>query len=507
MPRQPKVEHEDILRDFVANNLHLLEEGLVLEETEHYLPNYEGSKGYIDILAFDKYDNYVIIEIKRRDMAAREALHELHKYVRLLRQNYGASDGDFRLIVVSTEWHQLYSAFAEFKNNSPYMCEGYIAEKSDKIFRISKMDISDSFNTRKISQKHTAIMFESPEERTDSVKNFIEYMTSVGFKDYILVDLDISYRIPFPYMTYICFRRLPEDFYLINTTLRVSEEEREADDIIDDYETDLTIGLLECKLGYTEVSVGYPAKFHNILMEGWKVSKIYKSGIYQKDPRMKDDFLISQISSYAEDNHIIFKTLLNSGNRLRYLSVKFTLLNMLEQNHIWKNYVEKIFEEIERYSGVDIRIHVYNPMNILVNLNESAYEISKRDWIPILTIAAQKGNFSKFYCGHLVWNGRRADFSRLDKVLSSGEHDYFTSFILQNFSEWESRILPSLGLKYSFTTLEPNKLAYNLESKIVDTLYSDFEKFLDNNSVFLTQLENLMSSNILRKRYEEFPEM
>lgn len=411
------------------------------------------------------------------------------------------------MIVVSTEWHQLYSAFAEFKNNSPYMCEGYIAEKLDEIFKISKIDISDSFNTRKISQKHTAIMFETAEERTGSVDKFIEYMTSVGFQDYILVNLDISYRIPFPYMTYICFRRLPEDFYLTNTTLRVNEEEREADDIIDDYETDLTIGLLECKLGHTEVSVGYPAKFHNILMEGWKVNKIYKSGIYQKDPRMKDDFLMSQISSYAEDNHVIFKTLLNSENRSRYLSVKFALLSMLEQNPVWKNYVEKIFEEIERYNGVDIMIHVYNPMNILVNLNEAAHEISKRDWIPILTIAARKGKFSKFYCGHLAWNGRRADFSRLNKVLISEEHDYFTSFILQNFSEWESRILPSLGLKYSFTTLETNKLAYNLESKIVNTLYSDFEKFLTNNSAFLAQLENLLSSNISRKKYEEFPEI
>ena len=69
--------NEASIRDNLANDLEVLEPGLGLIETEHSLKNACGTSGRIDILAKDSFGNRVIIEVKRSDASARQALHEL----------------------------------------------------------------------------------------------------------------------------------------------------------------------------------------------------------------------------------------------------------------------------------------------------------------------------------------------------------------------------------------------------------------------------------------------
>ena len=75
---------ETDLRDHVAADLTLLEAGLTLVTTEFPLPNAVGTRGRVDILARDRHGMWVVIELKRSNTSAREALHELAKYVELL---------------------------------------------------------------------------------------------------------------------------------------------------------------------------------------------------------------------------------------------------------------------------------------------------------------------------------------------------------------------------------------------------------------------------------------
>src|ERR1035438_6386845 len=96
------------IRDQLAHNLDLIEGGLSLIEKEAMLPNDKGAKGFLDIFCRTASGKYLIIEVKRSDTAARDAIQELVKYVALLKQNLLVKDTEIRLMVASSEWHELW---------------------------------------------------------------------------------------------------------------------------------------------------------------------------------------------------------------------------------------------------------------------------------------------------------------------------------------------------------------------------------------------------------------
>ena len=116
---------EDLIRDHLAANLALIEDGLTLVQKELPLKNPHGARGFPDVVARDKFGHFLIIEVKRSDAAARTALHELHKYAALFRISHGVSLTKIRCILVSTEWHELLVPFSDYTRSAEYHVEGY----------------------------------------------------------------------------------------------------------------------------------------------------------------------------------------------------------------------------------------------------------------------------------------------------------------------------------------------------------------------------------------------
>jgi hypothetical protein len=69
----------------------------------------------LELLARSICGHFVIIEIKRGDQAARDALNEIHKYTAPFRIFQGLDESHIRLIVVSTEWHEFQLLLSEFE--------------------------------------------------------------------------------------------------------------------------------------------------------------------------------------------------------------------------------------------------------------------------------------------------------------------------------------------------------------------------------------------------------
>lgn len=123
--RGTAMPNETVIRNKLSKSLEVLEKGLTLIEINHKLPTKAGAKGFVDILARDRLGKYVVIELKRSDQAAREAMHEILKYMRLFMEHHGVETHRIRCFVVSTTWRELLIPFSEFRRRCEAQTEGF----------------------------------------------------------------------------------------------------------------------------------------------------------------------------------------------------------------------------------------------------------------------------------------------------------------------------------------------------------------------------------------------
>lgn len=118
-------KNEDELRDYLAGSLELIEPGLKLLQKNYPVNSPQGANGKLDILAKDKYGSFVVIEIKRSESAARQALHELSKYIAAFLVTGHVDEQKIRCFVVSTLWHELDTPLAYFRETASVDVKGF----------------------------------------------------------------------------------------------------------------------------------------------------------------------------------------------------------------------------------------------------------------------------------------------------------------------------------------------------------------------------------------------
>ena len=114
---------ESSLRDLIAQKISQLKPGLTLLQKEQYIPGEHGTKSFIDLYARDEKGRHVLIELKRSNTAARQALHEVSKYVEQVKQHFGAKDSEIFAIIASTEWGELLLPFSRFCEDAGFSIE------------------------------------------------------------------------------------------------------------------------------------------------------------------------------------------------------------------------------------------------------------------------------------------------------------------------------------------------------------------------------------------------
>lgn len=181
--------NENSIRDYLMQRLDLVEPGLVPVAREHYLKNYEGASGFLDILARDSSSRLVIIELKRTDAAAREALQELCKYAALLRRNYLVRNVDYRLIVLAVEWHELLVPYSEFVKQVSYEVSAgkIILDDEGLPLRIEPVTPVPTASQRKFAKRHFLWHFQSEEYANSAADKLAAHMDKVGLRDFVLV--------------------------------------------------------------------------------------------------------------------------------------------------------------------------------------------------------------------------------------------------------------------------------------------------------------------------------
>lgn len=199
---------EKELRENLAKNLEMIEPGLKLVEQERKV-KWENSESkifhaYIDILARDVNDNYVIIELKKSKQASRSALHEIYKYVDGLVAEFSLRYDEIRVMVISTDWNELQFAFSLAQKQNNINLEGYYLQVSEEnnlsIKSVERVQLR-ALNEEREMAKHGIIYCYDKYHplKEDIILRYKNRCEEAGLENYIML---IFENVDDPYSSY-----------------------------------------------------------------------------------------------------------------------------------------------------------------------------------------------------------------------------------------------------------------------------------------------------------------
>lgn len=502
---------ENEIRDHLSSNLELIEPGLKLIDVELHLRNPIGSAGRIDILASDRFNNRVIIELKRSNKTAREAIHEIHKYVALFRSQHGLPTRRIRCIIVSTEWRELIVPFSEFVTNSTYQIEGrqLLIDSTGRIKEATRVYPKELDNEVSFFLAHGAHLFKSESGRRDSVPKFISELKKTIAAGFILIEIDYEgddHRVITPYCLYLVFSSLNSDTYDSWRKEYREEHDYEEDEVEDVWFDDYcNVKLTESiELPHDDFEIGNSEKLHTILQTGWNYKVVHRHGNVQSELAISNEDLISQVSGHWGENTVFFSRITRPGFHLDWDDIKNKALHSLTGNSSWTNGF-KLFCQIveEKHSNASVSINIYNPLNLPISLYKL---VSKGDgrYLPLIEFIASDDltNSILVMQGEVRWNGKKSPTLR--EAFKSFEEGLWGFFVSQHFNlAWQKdkEIMAAHGLDYvlrlsSFTSGKEEEVSSKMlceeEGRLIehsnpDKMY-EVDRFIKANASYVLKL-------------------
>lgn len=329
---------ESVLRDIIAENINVLEQGLILLEKEQYLPNPLGTRSFIDLYAKDRKGNHVLIELKRSEAASREAIHEVYKYVEGVKKHLGARDEEIRVIIASTEWRELLVPFSRLMADTPLNIIGQeiLLDKENKIVGTSEVVPLSIRKGRFIAPWHEVNWYINETNLNSGIDSINTWCEKNDIKDYVIVilnfnepicseneiqrisviremakinNLSFNEDLPYPqysYIAYFAMQTLSFDAYL---QILKKSEEIYADVIVtlegmNDEEKICylheSVTSLEPRPKKDNCEIGYPAKLKSFLDQyESQIIEVKRYGIFKRNTLLEDRTIISEL--LAED--------------------------------------------------------------------------------------------------------------------------------------------------------------------------------------------------------------
>lgn len=508
-----------------------------------------GTRGFVDILAKDTKNKYVIIEIKRSNEASRETLHEILKYVEALKENKSINESEIRVIVISTEWKELLVPFSSFVNRVQFSFEGFILIVDEKLLPLSCQKISPLKlkNERLFSPIHSISLYSDTDNLAKGIQSHIEVFKDKEINDYVLVlmfasdefqemanaqlartsealGISINFEeIPHhPYMIYSVFTRLSETQYanlisrarelyndLLNeiNLVEVTEEKRLA--IYEDY----LINSLKPFPFSEYVEIAYPAKFAIKLIEdeGWIIDKVLRFGGLGDNELLDDSIIIAEISGGQGSDGVMFKSTLESGDVSKLNEVKAGIKRVLHDNKVWLNHINYILHYyVEHNRDFNLYLEVFYPHNILLSIYRQLKEESGQVWLPTykLSFDFPNTNNKKLYLGVIVWNGTKNNLETIvNRYYSGNASSLAFPMIWGGYEDDDFKIMKDLGLHFDTLLYEVESeekiIAYKLENfEFIPTAnfvspYDSYLLFVKENSEFIQCLINVIDACLI----------
>lgn len=513
---------EDIIRDNLAVNLGILEPNLKLISKEFHLKNVFGSKGFIDILAKDLYNNYVIIEIKRSKESSRQTIQEVLKYIMLLKQNFNANDSEIRVIIVSTHWQELLSPFSELIYQTSLSVKGIMLH-TDLSHSPVKAEIVQPLpqpeSTQKFIREYRIDLFKTAGMRKLAIKSLEKKCDDLNIKDYVLVLLNgekaKNKNVIFPFAIMFAYQELPYNILIniLNKTdvLDMVREDFDSQGDYKNYLDEAILSAIHTQGQSDDVESGSPEVFESILsVQNWKIDNIKKYGSYKSDPRNDDESLIRELRGLTGSNEVKFLNFCESTHKIRLKEIFKNSLIPIRENKHWKGHILKVYKHLKTIKEpYRLIVNVFEPVSVLDSILR-AFATDDIDYMPIYVIYIDYINENKLsiFHGHLMWSGTPVITINIIQYLMDDSEAMMSRFIdSMLWGENRDRLLHMFNLTYRnyLLTLDSGKQQIDSEIKIekgiIETISNDsklVQEWLVSNFKLGSELIKMAQSQIVQ---------
>lgn len=439
--------YEFKLRDLIAENIEVLEKGLVLIQKEQYIPNNLATKGFIDLLAKDADGKYVLIELKRSKEATREALHEVNKYVEGVKHYFGAKDNEIRVIVASTNWSELLLPFSRFVDDTTISIKGFqISISSESDISVSNIIPLKIVNGRFIAPWHDMCWYYEEKALTEGILSIEQSCAKKEIEDYVILLVKLKQSTidemeqqvndnlknmcsdlpPYKqhgYIAYFAMQMLSKDqcLYILKNAHEDLGEIQET--ILDMDDEDALCYLHESvmmikpmfKSDYYEI--GYDAKISQCLNDfEYAPITIKKYGKFARNINLSDEIIIAELRGEDGNTHRRLKETIDLNNKSEVQSLCTNVRKSLEDNSTWKQHILNIVEDLQiNFPKTKIEISIFNPSSGIFTIY---YTVTKEKgilYIPSYSIIVYNPEPIRMYFGSLEDNGMALELYEIMK--------------------------------------------------------------------------------------------
>jgi hypothetical protein len=406
---------ESTIRDELAANLSILEPGLALVKTEYTVRVPGGTGGRLDILARDELGLYVVIEVKRSDQTAREALHELEKYMGALPFHLRVPAHQIRCMLVSTEWRELRRPYTNFKKHFPHALEGIELEvdEAGRPIRAATAELAKPAPPPELREDHSLLLFDTAERRAAAMRPITRSLRRHGLVDAFVLVMDYSgedERVVHRFAAYLVYYELPDPEDEEEENRRELELADDVDGSADAFATSYEELLLCRVLAETrhlrdDLETGSPRKLGSILIE-WKVVDVIRLGDSPAREVASDQELVDLAAGVTNAVHPL--------GLKRYASPRIDpdwraalghVRATLGDEAVWRDGAQTFLETVARElptSKVSIAVHVVD--NLLFAMREQATH-PHHGALPFVEIVAETKTDARALVGALLWDG------------------------------------------------------------------------------------------------------
>ena len=532
---------EDRLRDVLAEDISPIDASLTLISKEQYIPNNIGTRGFVDLLAKDASGRWVLIELKRSNASAREAIHEVLKYVEGVKRHFGVKEEEIRVIIASTEWGELLIPFSRFLSETTCKVEGILltVENDEKVIgtHVTPLPISDG---RVIAPWHELNCYETAESLSLGKASYEKSCRTKKIEDYVLVkmrapqgfneaaraslmnsllaihgdnlDLDVLAKmadIPsYEYILYFAPRLLSRQQceQIIQTEKATWAE---VSEYIEDMEEEEALGTLHeymCSMPprtfRDHFEIGYPAKFRCKLLqdEGWIVEEIFRYGAFERNGLLSDEVILNELSGDDGVTGQMLKKKLRTSNNAELASLRNSVKQCLSQNPTWRHDVLEALDETETiYADAEINFELFNPSTGVMTLFLALTNENGAQYLPsyFLEVVHEAGRC--IYYGELLPVDKPASFRTiLTKYYDGDLQGVFFPMTWGGSVENDYDVLEELGLVYrstKFVEIDGEGKAFRKnngkwkEAKI-EPIFRAFASYVRDNQTRITDIVN-----------------